>query len=158
MGRREAAGVTGTIAWRRVGGATFGAVLVVSVLTLTPAVRASALPATPITSCDPTTVLADMEAGGSYVFQCNGTIGLTSGITVTGNLSLDATGHNVTLSYNNPNPGAVTEQRFAEVAGGTLTLTNVTVKGWSLGSFGGAGFEQGASGTDGVSAPDGSGG
>src|SRR5580704_5589714 len=74
---------------------------------------AGAATPTPITSCDATTVSADIAAGGSYVFQCSGTISVTAGFTVTNTLSLDATGQSVFFDYTNPVFAALNETRFA---------------------------------------------
>ena len=82
-----------------------------------------------------------LAAGGSWEFACSGTIttGAAGDFVVTKTVSLDAAGHTVTLR--------ASSNRVFRVAGGTLTLTGVTIKdGRALGA-------KGATGADGTDAP-----
>ncbi len=135
---------------RRLTSALLAAGLAAASLALqAPARHAGAVLPTPITSCTGATVQADMQAGGDYVFQCDGVIGLPYGIVVSSHLSLDATGHSVTLQP--VNPGAfISLTPFVEVTGGSLSLTNLTVKSWEVGATSNQSLKQGANGIDGI--------
>ena len=94
-----------------------------------------------------------MQAGGDYVFQCDGTIGLAYGITIGSHLSLDATGHNVTLQPQSP--GAfISLTPFIEVTGGSLSLTHLTLNAWEVGGPSDQSLKQGTNGTDGTPGAD----
>lgn len=86
-----------TLARRRLGIA-LAAILTVCVLGPLGA-RALADGSTLITSCDARTLSADVAAGGSYVFQCSGTITLQQQLVVPNadNVTLDANGQSVTI-------------------------------------------------------------
>jgi hypothetical protein len=120
--------------------------LLVAVQPALPALAAG----TPITSCDPATVSSAIQAGGSYVFQCDGAINFTAGFTISTTVSLDATGHNVSFGYSNPVFGALDETRFADVEGGSLSLTHITLAGWSLSANELQGSANGTDGTNGT--------
>jgi hypothetical protein len=131
--------------------------LVVSVAALAVTALAGARTgATPITSCTTTAVQSAIAAGGSYVFQCGGTITppvvdgqqvpftVPSGDTV----SLDATGASPGVVFD----GGDVSQLFA-INGGSLTLISVTVQtGLARGTQGTAGIAgaAGATGADGT--------
>jgi hypothetical protein len=109
----------------RYGSAAVGAVLV---LMLVLGIRASAeadAGATPITSCTHAAVMSAVEAGGSYAFECDGTIEVPDPYVVPAGrtVALDAGGRSVRFV------GIDSDDRpqFARVEGGTLTLKKVAV-------------------------------
>jgi hypothetical protein len=80
---------------------------------------------TPITDCaDSGGLLAAIAAGGQYVFNCSGTI-QAHDMVVSNAVSLDATGHTVTID-------AQDQGRVFDLTGGTLTLTGLTLKNGSV--------------------------
>ncbi len=54
-----------------------------------------------VATCDEASLLAALSGGGTVIFTCDGTITLTNPIIIAANTTLDATGHNVTISGNN---------------------------------------------------------
>ena len=74
-----------------------------------------------VTNCDETTLRAAMVGGGTVTFDCDGTITLSSQLTIDTDTTLDATGHSIILSG-----GGTT--RVLQVQSGTkLTLKRLTV-------------------------------
>lgn len=109
---------------------------------------ASATGPTPI-GCTTTEVENAINTGGSYAFNCSGTIifdlnGVSSGgdsrLISSHTTTLDATGHTVDI-YEDFNPGHVdTFRRLLKVTGGSLTLINVNLhSGHAYGTNGSAG-------------------
>ena len=90
-----------------------------------------------ISSCTTAALDAAVAAGGAWTFTCSGTIALdhTFGLGSGSSLSLDATGHSVTLS------GTAVGQLF-NLHGGVLSLTGLTLTDATL---------RGAPGTTGAS-------
>jgi hypothetical protein len=77
--------------------------------------------AAPVFVCDEPTLRAAVAGGGLINFNCDGTIVLTSPLIITQNVTLNATGRNVTISGND-------QVRIFEVGyGNTLHLINLTI-------------------------------
>lgn len=117
-------------------------------LVLVLGIRASAeADGTAITSCTHAAVKAAVEAGGSYVFACDGTIEVPDPYVVPAGrtVSLDASGRFVTFT------GIDSDDRpqFARVEGGTLTLKKVTVKNFVVSASNGTPGANGGPGGDG---------
>ncbi|NWJ45281.1 MAG: Ig-like domain repeat protein [Chloroflexi bacterium] len=80
-----------------------------------------------------------LAAGGNVTFSCDGTILIPATIAVNSTVTIDATGHNVTLDAHNA------FQLFNVAAAGNLTLTNLTLtNGKAVSSNGGAIISSGA--------------
>jgi hypothetical protein len=71
--------------------------------------------------CNEAALRTAVNAGGTYMFGCDGTITLSSPLVVSNNLQLDGNGHSVTIS------GGHTGMVFRVMPGISLTLKNVTV-------------------------------
>jgi len=54
-----------------------------------------------VQTCDEATLRAAVSAGGRVALACDGTIGLTSPLVISNGVSLDASGHNVSISGSN---------------------------------------------------------
>jgi hypothetical protein len=111
-------------------------------------VRASAdAGATPITSCTYPAVKSAVEAGGSYAFECDGTIEVPDPYVVPAGrtVSLDASGRTVSFEGidSDDRPG------FARVEGGTLTLKKVSVRNFIVSASNGTPGADGAPGAPG---------
>ncbi len=77
--------------------------------------------------------------GDTVVFSCNGTITLTTTLTIAKNMGIDGTGQSVTIS------GGNTVRMFIVSAGVTFKLQNLTVaNGLASGSHGGGVYNSGA--------------
>jgi predicted outer membrane repeat protein len=71
--------------------------------------------------CDEASLRAAVAGGGNITFNCDGTIVLSSPLVITQNVTLNATGHNVTISGND-------QVRIFEVGYGfSLHLINLTI-------------------------------
>ncbi len=82
--------------------------------------------ATTLTDCDEAGLRAAVANGGTVTFACDGTIAFTDTLTVVRDVSLQATGHQVTISGDNK------VQVFSVRQGASLTLMDLTVAdGWS---------------------------
>lgn len=97
-----------------------------------------------ISVCDQYHLTQAVSSGGSYTFSCSGTIFLSStassGLNLTSDLSLDATGQNVTID------GGQAHRIFFVETGIKLNLKNLTLTHGGKNNFGGAIF--GKSGTE----------
>jgi len=82
-----------------------------------------------ITACNETQLRADVTAGGSYTFDCSGTIVLISALLVSHEVSLTAAPPNtVTIEGFSSAPAVGTARRIFTVAnGGSLELTGVVL-------------------------------
>lgn len=91
-----------------------------------------------VSTCDDAGLRAAVEGGGIVVFGCDGTVLLTNFIQITSDTTLDASGHNVTLS------GGDATRLFTVAPGIKLVLQNLTLAdGLALGTNGGAGIDGG---------------
>ncbi len=104
---------------------------------------------TPITDCDDETALrAAVDSGGDYAFDCvagNHNIDLSSPLTVTSSVTLDANGETVRIVNN--------DGHAFEVVSGELVLVDLTVHGYRAPESAGNGAA-GVSGTDGAQGAD----
>lgn len=103
-----------------------------------------------VTACNEAALRSAMANGGTVTFCCNGTITLSSPITVTNDVTLDGTAHNVTISGGGSvqlfrvAPGARFEARHLTLADGRITGVQGTASNETGGSGqGGAIFNQG---------------
>jgi hypothetical protein len=100
-----------------------------------PAQAADAATTITVSSCDETSVDAAIaqansdNAGDTITFGCSGTIGLTSTLDITGDMTLDGTGQQVTLDGGS---GVL-----SVASGATFTLNALTISGDSAGGGGG---------------------
>jgi len=74
-----------------------------------------------LTNCTEAALRAAMAWGGTVTFACDGTITLASTITNTVNVTLDGSGHHVTIS------GGNAVRVFSVSANATLALVNLTI-------------------------------
>ena len=106
-----------------------------------PAQTADAATTITVSSCDETSLDAAIaqantdNAGDTITFGCSGTISLSSTLDITGDMTLDGTGQQVTLGgYNNGGSGVGV---FSVASGVTFTLNALTISGDSAGGGGG---------------------
>src|SRR5262245_30707411 len=78
--------------------------------------------AAPLAACDEASLRAAIAQGGEIQFNCDGTIVLTSTLVITNDVTLDATGHTVTLSGG----GGVRVLKVAADASATLRHVTIT--------------------------------
>src|SRR3954464_15078588 len=84
-----------------------------------------------ISNCDEAGLQAALNAGGNFTFACDGVIGLSHTLTVSRDVVLDGTAHNVSIS------GSNAVRIFYVSAGVRLTLVNLTLaNGRNLGTNG----------------------
>src|SRR3954468_6076603 len=74
-----------------------------------------------IHACDQATLSAAVAAGGTITFDCDGTIMLTNTLVIGRTVTLDGSGHNLTISGND------SVRVFSVPASGNLTLIHLTV-------------------------------
>src|SRR5690242_17417140 len=74
-----------------------------------------------VTNCDEASLRGTLAGGGTVNFACDGTIVLTSTITINNNTVLDATGHHVLIS------GGNLVRVFSVNSGVQFTMFGVTV-------------------------------
>src|SRR5688572_21717800 len=81
-----------------------------------------------VTNCDEASLRAALAAGGDVVLSCDGTIVLNSPIIISNDVTLDAAGHDVTLSGSNAVQLFVIQPGMSFVAR-NLTFTDGLVRG-----------------------------
>jgi predicted outer membrane repeat protein len=118
---------------------SFSLLALLSLLGPAPAAQAAGV----VSACDEASLKAAISGGGTITFACNGTITLTSTITLSGNTALDGTGHTVTISGNN------SVRLFTVPAGMSLSLTHLNLAGGNGGSGDGGAVHAGQYGTGG---------
>lgn len=101
-------------------GALVAVLCAVPIAATAPAAQAAEATHT-VSVCTSRALSAAIRTGGVFDFACDGTISLTAPITVTGHLTLDASGHSVALDSGG------TSQLFL-VNSGTLTLIDLTLQ------------------------------
>ena len=100
----------------------FLAVVLMAGFTLVSEVRPASAAGT-LNTCTSFNLIVAMSGGGLVKFNCNGVIYFGGTFPVSGNVTLDASGHNVTLSG---------PQLFNILPGGSLTLKNITLTNQGL--------------------------
>ncbi len=102
------------------------------------------LPAAIVDHCDETGLTAAVAEGGLVTFVCDGTIPLTHTLVVQRDLTLDASGHQVTLS------GGLAVRVFDVSASATLTLVHLTLADGRAVGMDGAAYQPGRPGQGGA--------